>query len=296
MPELPEVEVITRALRDGGRGCPAILGCTIEAVELLDRRILVQDHPSDLARLNGAQVLDVQRRAKYIILVTTAARWWFHLRMTGDLQVMPEGESPHALRLRMHLRCDPSSGRDAMTHQDAPRHAHHLQLCFIDPRRLGQIGVIDAEKDLFGHLGPEAFPESLPDEWWHQTLSASGRQLKAMLLDQTVVAGLGNIWVDEVLFCAGLHPARRACTLQAAERQRLSTAMHAVLSEAIAATEKELRWMHQGNGHRPPGRVHRRAGEPCPRCGCTLQKIRVAGRGTYVCSHCQPAPGAGAAS
>jgi formamidopyrimidine-DNA glycosylase len=171
------------------------------------------------------------------------------------------------------------------------------QLRFRDVRRFGSASLFldtDAAEQFFAasRLGPEPF--DLPPGYWRDALVRTERALKAVLLDQRVVAGVGNIYADEALFQARLHPARLACGLTAVEANRLRRSIVRVLNRAITQRGSSIRDYVGGNGERGAYqnefRVYGRAGEPCPRCRTPIERMRLAGRSTHFCPRCQPAP------
>jgi formamidopyrimidine-DNA glycosylase len=169
------------------------------------------------------------------------------------------------------------------------------ELRFRDPRRFGSATLYTAttELDAFftsARLGPEPF--DLDPTEWRATLSRTKRCLKALLLDQRAVAGVGNIYADEALFEAKLHPTRRADALSAAEAERLRKSVTVVLRRAIDKRGTSIRDYLDGNGRRggyqEERRVYDRTGEPCRRCATLIECVRLAGRSTHFCPHCQP--------
>ncbi len=275
MPELPEVETIVRELH-----AHALEGATITRVVVRWPRTVVTLQPDAFSRtLLGRTVTKVSRRAKYIVLsLDTSERLLIHLRMTGKLRMAPttEAAGPHD-HISLFLNDD-------------------RQLIFNDTRKFGRFFLVPANKDPFSHLGPEPLAANFTVPQLRQCLANKKRQIKPLLLDQTIVAGLGNIYVDEALWHARIHPERRADTLTAPDLRRLHLAIREVLQCGIDHAGTTL-----GNGQTnfysiagTRGRnadalkVFRRDGLPCPRCGTMLARIRVGQRGTHFCPHCQP--------
>jgi formamidopyrimidine-DNA glycosylase len=227
----------------------------------------------------------VRRRAKYIVFdLAGGDHLVVHLRMTGRL-VLADSEAAPLKHTHVVLRFRDTAGEERSLH-------------FHDTRRFGRLWLLDAAglDSLFAPLGPEP----LADAFSRQDLAAllAGRQakLKPLLLDQTRLAGLGNIYVDEVLFDARLNPTWQAKSLSAAEVDRLYEAIRRVLRQAVdhrgaSLSDAEYRDAH-GNkgGHQDHVAVFRQQGRPCPRCGAVIQRSRLAGRGTHFCPQCQPAP------
>lgn len=272
MPELPEVETIARWLREGRAAEPPLLGRTFAAVEVRWPRTLATPDPATFAqRLTGQRVLEIGRRGKFL-------RWGLaeggvvllHLRMSGDLRWQPPpaaAPQPHD-RLVFHF-------------------ADGWRLAFNDPRKFGRVWLVEDETNVLGDLGPEPLDLNLSAEDFYSRLQASRARLKPLLLDQRFLAGLGNIYADEALFQAGLHPLRPAHTLTRAEAERLLSAIRQVLQAGIAHHGASIDWVYRGGDFQNHFAVYRRAGQPCPRCGAPIQRQRVGQRGTHFCPHCQ---------
>jgi len=271
VPELPEVETIVRDLR------PALVGRRLGPMRKSTRSLRSPWKRSWRRHLRGACVRSIERRGKWIIIsLDSEVCLLVHLGMTGQLRVMPASEpvAPHT-----HL----------IFHLDGGR-AH---LRFRDVRRFGQATVIETRSlaAFFDRtrLGPEPF--KLDASYWDQTLGATRRSLKAVLLDQSVVAGIGNIYADEALFEARLHPARSACRLTAAERGRLRQVLPKVLNRAIEGRGSTIRDYVDGagqvGGYQNEFRAYGRTGEPCQRCARPIRRVRLAGRSTHYCPGCQ---------
>jgi formamidopyrimidine-DNA glycosylase len=274
MPELPEVETIRRQL------APQLEGRTIASAEILDWRWTRPTSPQPVqAALSGAHVERISRAGKYLIWELDYDRYLLiHLRMTGALLFDPEVEPLHT-RVRFTL-----DGGD--------------RLAYVDPRRFGTghllhgAGARDAY--LAERLGVEPFSPEFTAE--HLRGLASGRiaPVKAFLLDQRRIAGVGNIYADEALFRAGIHPLRPVGRLTAPQWRRLRDTIEQALGDGIDAKGASIDDFRHVDGARGSFQdrfqVHLRAGEPCITCGQEVRKIVVAGRGTYVCEHCQPRP------
>ncbi len=271
MPELPEVETVVRDLR------PLLIG----------RRLgRVRTGPHGLRRpwlkawtkpLTGAVVEAVNRRGKWIVVSTDRPeRLVVHLGMTGQLTVADAGvPAPDHL----HLWFDLDDG-------------HELR--FRDPRRFGSADLFPdaaaAEAFLDARLGPEPF--DLPADVFRAAVARTTRPLKALLLDQSVVAGVGNIYADEALHRAGLHPETRGHAVTPAQADALREAVAAVLTLAIECRGSTIRDYVGGSGlkggFQTEFRVYGRTGEPCGGCATALERIRVAGRSSHYCPACQP--------
>ena len=274
MPELPEVETIRRQL------APHLEGRTIVNVEILDPRWTRPLPPVPVEdELRGAVVERVGRSGKYLVWTLSGERYLLvHLRMTGALLFDPPVEPPHT-RVRFELD------------------GQH-RLAYVDPRRFGTghliFGAVARDAYLDSRLGVEPFTPGFTAE--HLRGLARGRRapVKAFVLDQRRIAGVGNIYADEALFRAGIHPLRAAGQLTAAQWQRVRDGIEEALAagiEAKGATIDDFRHVDGARGSfQDRFLIHRREGKPCPRCGRPVRKIVAAGRGTYVCEHCQPKP------
>lgn len=274
MPELPEVENVVRALREDLQG--ACLGRVLRW-----RRGMVHgDRRPPEALLRHQVVREVNRVGKRIELrLSGSMRMYVHLGMTGQLAVVPAGREPAP---HTHL-CIDLPGRGA-------------QLRFRDVRRFGGIWLLD-ERQSGGRGRP--LPAAGEDVMSvglsrFREVMQRRRQIKALLLDQHVLAGMGNIYCDEVLFRCGIHPRRRAATLSDEQVKRLHQCIRRVLGAAIRAGGSSVRSYRGSRGER--GRYQRRhqvygrEGRPCRRCGRMLVKLQAAGRGTVICPRCQRAP------
>jgi formamidopyrimidine-DNA glycosylase len=271
LPELPEVETVVRELR------PRLVGRRITRVRAGRRALRKPWRPAWARTLAGREVRAVTRRGKWIVAELGGGPCLVvHLGMTGQLTVAGADEPP---RDHTHLVLALDDGGE---------------LRFRDVRRFGSATLFpnrasaDAAFARAG-LGPEPF--GLDAAFWRSRLASTNRHLKAVLLDQRVVAGVGNIYADESLWEARLHPARRARDLGRAEADRLRGAVEAVLTRAVARRGSSIRDYVGGSGRRGEYqnefRVYGRAGAPCPRCGTPVAAIRLAGRSTHFCPLCQ---------
>lgn len=274
MPELPEVETIRRQL------APELEGSTIVNAEILDPRWTRPDPPEATEeQLRGAGVVSVGRSGKYLVWELSEDRHLLmHLRMTGTLLFDPEVEPIHT-RVRLQL----DSGH---------------RLVYVDPRRFGTGHLVHGTPARDAYLAARLGVEPLTPDFTPQYLrrAAHGRTapVKAFVLDQRRIAGVGNIYADEALFRAGIHPLRPAGQLTGAQLARLCDAVEEALQAGIDAKGASIDDFRHLDGARGSFQdmflVHLRAGEPCPNCGSTVRKIVVGGRGTYVCERCQPRP------
>jgi formamidopyrimidine-DNA glycosylase len=269
VPELPEVETVRRAI------APALVGRTLAHVEISDARLTRPEDPLEIAaELTGERVEHVDRRGKYLIVRFASGRaLLIHLRMTGSLLSDPAG----ATHVRAVLHLDDGS-----------------EVGYRDVRRFGTWLLLEpGELDpyLGARLGEEPLVAAFTANGLGERLERRRAPLKAALLDQRTLAGLGNIYVDEALWHARLHPLRPAGSLERDELRRLHTAIRKALELGIArqgSTLSDYRLPDgSSGGMQKEFRAYGRTGEPCDRCGTPLEKIRVAGRGTWFCPHCQ---------
>jgi formamidopyrimidine-DNA glycosylase len=273
MPELPEVETMVRDLRS------RVVGHTIVAVGLPYPGEVVYPDPVQFQnRATGRTVLDVSRRAKYASFhLDSGDSLIVHRGMTGSLLLSAATEP-----MESHVR--------ALFHLEDGR-----QLRFNDPRKFGKLYLLDSTgaetPHPWSHMGPEPLDPQFTAALLTSSLRERKAQIKPLLLSQRLVAGLGNIYVDEVLHLARIHPLRRAHTLSSAEARRLHAAIQSVLTAAIErrGTTFSTYVDFEGRAGRFSDqlRVFHRTGHACPRCGQTIIKLVVGGRGTHVCPHCQ---------
>ena len=278
MPELPEVETIRRQL------APRVAGRTIERAQVLDPLWSRPAPPRDIERaLTGRRIDALRRRGKYLIADLDGERHLvMHLRMTGNLLWVSLGEDREP---RPHLSV-------RLTLDDGHR------LLFVDQRRFGTGIVIEGTEQLGEYLDQRVGPEPLAPEFTPDVLARAARgrhaPVKAFLLDQRRVAGVGNIYADEALFRAGIHPLRPAGRLRRPEIERLHMGIVETLERGIDRQGASIDDYRDSNGERGSMQdeflIHLRADQPCIRCGRAVRKMVAAGRGTYVCSRCQPAP------
>jgi formamidopyrimidine-DNA glycosylase len=271
MPELPEVETIANGLRQGGFGHPSILSRRITGVHLLWERTLALPSPQEFERRSIGQVIhEIGRRGKFLLLHLSQDTLLFHLRMSGDLLVEP-------------LDSDPAPYHRLMLELD-----EGLRLSFNDTRKFGRAWLVADPVEVLGDLGPEPLDLALSAETFHARCSVRRRQLKPLLLDQTFLAGLGNIYSDEALFLAGLHPQTLAHTLALAQADRLLQSIRTVLQEGIRHHGASIDWVYRGGDFQNYFRVYQRNGQPCRLCGSPIQRILLGQRSTHFCPVCQP--------
>jgi len=269
MPELPEVETIVKEL------APHITGRRINDITLFWDGIVPNSSASDFrSRVIGQRINGVGRRGKYILFhLSSNEALVIHLRMTGS--VLLNSASSDGRYIRAIIRLDGGT-----------------ELYFRDPRKLGRMWLEADTPEILDKLGPEPLEAGFTPKVLAERLRGRTAPIKALLLDQTFVAGIGNMYADEALFAAGIHPLRSGGSLSRQEVNRLHHAIRQVLGAAIA---------HQGasvlNYYRPGGdlgtahfdfKVAHRGGKPCPSCGTPLQRLSIRNRGSYFCPKCQP--------
>jgi formamidopyrimidine-DNA glycosylase len=267
MPELPEVQTVVTSLR------PKLLGRIIHRIVSLRQDIVTPPTVDLAARLAGRAVQSIERRGKRIVFtLDDDNRFYIHLGMTGHVSVVPPDAPlpPHT-----HLELDLGSER----------------LRFRDPRRFGGVWWLGTGSADEG-MGPE--PLDLRPGDLHRRLRRTTRAVKNALLDQRVVAGLGNIYIDEALHAAGIHPVTPADRLEAEEVGRLGRAIKTILRRAIRHRGSTLRDYFDADGaaggFQRLHRVYDRAGRPCHRCHTPILRIVLGGRSTHFCPKCQPKP------
>lgn len=278
MPELPEVETIVRNLRQGNGDCPPLPGHLVEKVELLWQRTLATPTPQELTvLLTGSMIRDVRRRGKFIVIELDKGYLLIHLRMSGDLRMETNRHENAGLRpVQPHDRV-------LLYFSDGWR------LVFNDARKFGRIWFVHDPAEVLSELGPEPLEETFTARQLYQKLKTSHRQLKPLLLDQRFLAGLGNIYTDEALHMAGLHPQMRSNQLTEEQTEKLWDAIRRVLEEGIRRNGTSIDWVYRGGNFQNQLRVYGKAGKPCPVCGTPIQRMVMSQRGTHFCPHCQPA-------
>jgi formamidopyrimidine-DNA glycosylase len=272
LPELPEVETIRRDLTPRLTG-KSFVGLTlhwpktvqIPSIEAFERRLI------------GQTIRELDRRGKYLIFrLASGDALILHLRMSGSLLIDPKCEDDHYTRTVFHL--DDGS-----------------KICFRDPRKLGVMWLVQNASDVVGKLGPEPLDPSFTAETLTQRVKKRSAPIKATLCDQSLIAGVGNMYADEALFAAGIHPLRPANSLSEEETKRLYAAVRQALGEAIDCCGASI-----SDYQRPDGaagtaqftfKVAHRRGESCPACGTPIERIPIRQRGSYFCPRCQPYPG-----
>lgn len=267
MPELPEVEIVRRRLAE------RLPGLTVTQVEIGDATVSEQNAARLSDLLVGRRVASVRRRGKYLIVDLGDTLAVIHLRMTGQLLFKPEPAARRA-RFRIDFEAD-------------------TRLYFYDTRRFGRLWALPGEREdeFFCALGPEPFSEEFTVARLRAELAGRRTPVKSLLLDQRRLAGVGNIYADEALFRARLHPLRAAGSLGPREARRLHAAILETLQLGIdhegSSVESFVDPAGERGGFQEILNVYQRTGEPCRICGTTIARVALGGRGTHYCPRCQ---------
>ncbi len=274
MPELPEVETIARKLR------PLMLGRAITGVDVLWERTIDRPAPATFCqRLTGARVTEVGRRGKFLVFtLDRGLTWLVHLRMSGKFEHRPPAAGPGEHRhLRARLALDDGAW-----------------LLFINQRKFGRFYLVEDAQEVVGQLGIEPLAPEFTAAWLAEALRGRRGEIKRLLLDQHVIAGLGNIYASEALWQARIHPQRVAGSLTEAEMTRLQRAIVECLRAALdhgGTSLADQQYVYpDGNlgQYQEYLRIYDRAAEQCPRCGYTVARIVQGQRSTFFCPVCQP--------
>jgi formamidopyrimidine-DNA glycosylase len=269
MPELPEVESVLQCLTTSN---PSLIGRLVRGVRILRDSVVEGDVDTVVQTVTGLTCCAVCRHGKYLFFGfqghSASKPVWLalHLRMTGRLFLVPEQEIAERYT-RFALLFDQG-----------------LALRFDDPRAFGRVWLVDDPSEVTSKLGPDAL--LIQQKRFLDRLYSVRRQLKPLLLDQAFVAGVGNIYADETLFRAQLHPARPSADLTSPEAERLYHALHGVLTQAVAAKGANIDGVFEAGAF--PVAVYGRGGKPCPVCDTFIVKQRLGQRGTHFCPVCQP--------
>jgi formamidopyrimidine-DNA glycosylase len=269
MPELPEVETIKNEL------LPHVIGRRITGITLPWEGIVRRPSLEEFRfRLVGREITALSRRGKYLIFSLGNGKTLItHLKMTGSLLVKASPSEPEKFTR-------------AIIHLDNGSEIH-----FRDPRKFGVMWLVDNENTVIGKLGPEPLSTDFTPQLLAQRLKKRTAPIKALLCDQTLIAGIGNMYADEALFAAGIHPLRKGGDLSPDELERLHRAIRQILGAAIGNKGASIE-----NYFRPDGtegtaqfefKVAHRRGQTCPTCGTPLQRIPIRNRGSYFCPRCQ---------
>jgi formamidopyrimidine-DNA glycosylase len=271
MPELPEVETIARVLR------PQLMGRTVLEADVRWARTVAFPSAKKFKELiRGQQVREVSRRGKFLVLELSTLHLLFHLRMSGDLSIK-EGKIKPEKHDRLILTLSPASGR---------RRARS-SLVFNDTRKFGRVWLTEETEEVTGKLGPEPLQSGFTPQWLYTALHRRHRQLKPLFLDQTFLAGLGNIYTDESLHKAKLHPLALSDSVTPEQAGTLHKAIRTILQEAVRRNGASFDWVYRGGEFQNHFRVYGREGKACPVCGTAIQRLVVGQRGTHICPNCQ---------
>jgi formamidopyrimidine-DNA glycosylase len=269
MPELPEVETIARSI------APLVTGRTILSADVRWARTVATPSPKKFKEwVRGQKITGVTRRAKYLILELEDYNLLIHLRMSGDIAVR-KGKMRAEKHDRLVLALRGARGEES-------------RLAFNDTRKFGRVWLTDDPESVLGKLGPEPLGKEFTPQWLYKNLRQRNRQLKPLLLDQAFLAGVGNIYADESLHLAKLHPLGSSNAVTLKQAKALHEAVRSVLKEGIRRNGASIDWVYRGGEFQNYFRVYDREGEPCFTCGTPIQKLTVGQRGTHVCPKCQP--------
>jgi formamidopyrimidine-DNA glycosylase len=270
MPELPEVETIKNELS------PHVIGRRITGVTIIDKKLVHKPSAAEFSsRLTSQRITDIERRGKYLIFnLSHGEALIIHLKMSGSLLLKP-----------------PERFTRAIIHLDGG-----TEIYFRDPRKFGAMWLVEDKNTIIGRLGPEALASEFTPKILAQRLSKRTAPIKALLCDQELVAGIGNMYADEALFQAKIHPLRPGRSLSQEEIKRLYQAIQQILSAAIRKKGASVVTYFRPGGE--IGRAHfefkvaHGLNKKCPVCGTPIQRILVRNRGSYFCPRCQPRGGA----
>ena len=269
MPELPEVETIARTLRTGGPTSP-LPERVIQSVTLNWPRHVDRPSPEVFSRqIRGRRIRAVERRGKYLVFPLDKGTMLIHLRMSGDLTMR-------------HSQDERSPYEHTIFHLD-----QNSELRFRDSRKFGRIYLVQDPQEILGKLGPEPLSPEFTPQILAKRLASHRRQIKPLLLDQSFVAGLGNIYTDEALHLARIHPLRRSDSLSTKDILSLHEAIQKVLREGLQLNGASIDWIYRGGEYQNNFRVYQQTGEPCPRCQTPIAKMIVGQRGSHYCPACQ---------
>ena len=283
MPELPEVETIARNLR------PELVGRKIKKADLLWSRTLAKPTPEEFyQQIEGQQIEAVGRRGKYFVTKLSDYHLFVHLRMSGDLYIKEESGSPekHDLLILTITPQSANSPNPTPPMGEGPG-VRATKLVFNDTRKFGRVWLVQDPDEVVGGLGPEPLSEEFTAQMLYEKLQSRRRLLKPLLLDQSFLAGLGNIYTDEALHRARLHPLTVSDSSSREQAQVLWEAIRETLREGIRRNGASIDWVYRGGEFQLYFRVYDRKGQPCPECGTLVVRLVVGQRGTHVCPVCQ---------
>jgi formamidopyrimidine-DNA glycosylase len=276
MPELPEVETIMQRLRDGTPDSVPVPGQIIKEVEVNWNKIVEEPSAEQFKSiLKRKTIKNAKRRGKFLHFPLNEGHLIAHLRMSGDMKMEK--------RMTNNNKPVPEEQYD----QVVINFETAWRMIMSSVRKFSRVWYVTDPQTVLGNLGPEPLGPNLNPDILYQMLQKHHRQIKPLLMDQTFIAGLGNIYTDEILFQARIHPLQISNTLTKAEAAHLYDAMQIVLNKAIEKLGSSLDWVYRSGEFQNYFKVHRREGEPCPGCSGTIKKITVGERSTYYCPSCQ---------
>jgi len=280
MPELPEVETIVRKLRNGEpveRGLPAYpppVGHVITRAWTDWPRAAYPSADAIVKDLAGHRIESISRRGKYIVFTVgqddILSYLLIHLKMSGRLDVL-RGETPRGKHTHFVFALD-----------------NGYELRFNDARKFGRVCLVSDPAEVTGALGPEPLDDAFTLKVFRQLMAKKSGALKPLLLDQTFIAGIGNIYADEALWRAKLYPLRRADSLSSVQVAALYRGIRAALADGLRHEGAAIDWVYPEGNYQDHFRVYGRTGEPCRRCHAAIRRIVVGQRGTHFCPRCQP--------
>jgi formamidopyrimidine-DNA glycosylase len=271
MPELPEVESFRQKFLHGSNENPSLVGRRILSVVLLWEPTLASPTPKEfITRIVDQTIRGIDRRGKYLLIRLSDDVLAIHLRMSGDLLVEATTEII-AKHHRLLLNLDDGT-----------------RLAFNDTRKFGRVWLTEDIDTLLCPLGPEPLDQTFTQAVFYAKLQTRNRQIKPLLLDQHFLAGLGNIYTDEALFWAGIHPQTIAKSISFQRVQKLWTGIRSVLQEGIRSNGASIDWVYRGGDYQNYFQVYGRTGEACTRCNTPIERIIVGQRSTHFCPNCQP--------
>ncbi len=264
MPELPEVETIVRGLQG------ALVGRTITAAKILWHNTARPSVAEVESRLPNRQIKSLSRRGKYLQFGLSDGQTMFiHLKMSGDLRVLPQSQPVHR-HTRAFFTLDNGN-----------------RLEFKDPRKFGRIHITDEPQTVIGALGPEPLADNFSADDFVALFKRRRGRLKPLLMNQTFIAGLGNIYATEACYGAKLDPRRPANTLSAADLTRLYDVIRQVLRHGIVLKGASFDNVYRGGEFQNHFKMYGKKGDPCPHCGAPIERVMLAGRSTFYCPTCQ---------
>jgi formamidopyrimidine-DNA glycosylase len=271
LPELPEVQTIINGLVTGDKHHPSVIGSHILGAQVFwEKSIQYPSAQIFVDQLLNQSIRGIDRRGKFIIMRLDRQHLLIHLRMSGDLFLRSKSEEclQHD---RFFLILDIG-----------------FNLVFYDPRKFGRAWLLENVDDVVGELGPEPFDPDLDGQKFYDMLQSRRGYIKPLLLDQKFIAGVGNIYSDEALFLARLHPLTRADCIQPEIAKKLLFCIQDVLRAGIQNHGASIDWVYRGGEFQRLFQVYRRTGLPCNVCGKEIERIIVGQRGTHYCPNCQP--------